>query len=158
MRHDGFGRFFAHRCALFVAAILTCWPATATTKTVNLDGNSANGNESQCDLNVLQTFPVKIENKITNRAVGAAFSFAWNSAGPAGFKSSVVAGTTAGKGIKWTWTTNQPVYSFTGSTCAKDVCFTQTGTNPVVTRGPLDRKSTRLNSSHSRASRMPSSA
>jgi hypothetical protein len=98
----------------------------SATKTMDLDGNAANGAESQCDLNVLQTYPVQVENKITNRAVGDIYTFSWPSAGPGGFRSSVTAGTTGGVGAKWTWTTNQSVYAFTGSTCDKDICFDQT--------------------------------
>ena len=42
---------------------------------------------------------------------------------------------------------------------ARDVVLLeQTGINPVVVHGGGDRKSTRLNSSHSQQSRMPSSA
>ena len=42
----------------------------------------ANGAESQCDLNVLQTFPVQVENRVTNKSGGDAFGFSWPSAGP----------------------------------------------------------------------------
>jgi len=98
----------------------------AASKAVDLDGNAANGAESQCDLNVLQTFPVMIENRVTNKSGGNAFAFSWPSAGPGGFTSSVTAGTTGGVGAKWVWTTNQSVFSYTGNSCANDVCFTQT--------------------------------
>ncbi|HKQ60348.1 MAG TPA: hypothetical protein VJS92_03625 [Candidatus Polarisedimenticolaceae bacterium] len=107
-------------------------------KTVDLDGRTANGQESRVDLTVLTTFPVKIENKITNKAIGDAFTFTWASAGPGGFSSSLVAGTTAGVGTKWTWQTSQTVYAFTGTACGSDVCFTKTaGPDPVTTRGPF---------------------
>jgi hypothetical protein len=119
------------RFATFVlclsASLLAPCGARAASKAVDLDGNPANGAESQCDLNVLQTFPVMIENKVTNRSGGDSFAFAWPSAGPGGFSSSVTPGTTGGVGAKWVWTTNQSVYSYTGSSCANDVCFTQTG-------------------------------
>src|SRR5262249_47622935 len=45
---------------------------------------------------------------------------------PGGFSSSLPAGSTTGKGATWTWQTLQPVYSFTGTTCANDICFTRT--------------------------------
>ena len=105
----------------------------AATKSVDLDATTANGAESLCELNVLQTFPVKIENKVTNRTGGDAFNFDWKSAGPGGFSSSAPSGTTGGVGSKWVWTTNQTVYSYTGSTCATDVCFLKTGGPDVVT-------------------------
>ncbi len=106
--------------------LLTCIGAHAASKAVDLDGNAANGAESQCDLNVLQTFPVMIENRVTNKSSGNAFAFSWPSAGPGGFTSSVTAGTTGGVGAKWVWTTNQSVFSYTGNNCDNDVCFTQT--------------------------------
>src|SRR5262245_45896192 len=112
--------------AVCSVALLASLEGRAATKSVDLDGNAANGAESQCDLNVLQTFPVQIENKVTNRAAGYGFTFAWLSAGPAGFTSSIPAGTTSGVGATWVWTTNQPVYSFTGGSCDVDACFTQT--------------------------------
>jgi len=124
------------RRSLFVgalaASLLASGGALAATKTLDLDGNPANGAESQCDLNVLQTFPVMVENRITNRSGGDAFSFAWPSAGPGGFISSITPGTTGGVGAKWVWTTNQSVFSFTGNSCASDVCFTKTaGPDPL---------------------------
>ena len=60
------------RLGWIVAVSLSIGPAQAATKTVDLDGQTANGAESACELNVLQTFPVKIENKITNKALGEA--------------------------------------------------------------------------------------
>ena len=119
---------------LGVAALLAAWPtgASAATKTVDLDAQPANGAESKCDLNVLSTFPVKIETVITNKARGDSFDFSWASAGPGGFTSSAEAGTLGGVGAKWTWTTAQTVYAYTGSTCDKDVCFLQTsGPDPL---------------------------
>ena len=118
------------RLSLFVVVslmtLLTSVGAHAASKAVDLDGNPANGAESQCDLNVLQTFPVMIENKVTNKSGGDAFSFTWPSAGPGGFTSSVTAGTAGGVGAKWVWTTNQSIFSYTGNSCANDACFTQT--------------------------------
>src|SRR5688572_11454186 len=122
--------------AAFAVLALLCGGAWAATKTVDLDGRP--GAESAVDLNVLQTVPPRIEAKITNKTNGDAFSFSWKSAGPGGFTSSLRAGTLAGVGTKWVWTTNQTVYAFTGTTCAKDVCFTKTaGPDPVTTRGPF---------------------
>jgi hypothetical protein len=114
-------------------ALLASLEARGVTKTVDLDGNAANGAESQCDLNVLQTFPVMIEAKVTNKSGGDAFTFSWPSAGPGGFTSSVPAGTAGGVGAKWVWTTNQSVFAFTGTSCANDVCFAQTsGPDPIT--------------------------
>jgi hypothetical protein len=110
----------------FALALLAFTGSHAATKTVDLDGNAANGAESQCDLNVLQTFPVMIENRVTNKSGGDAYTFSWPSAGPGGFTSSVPAGTTGGVGAKWVWTTNQSVFSYTGSSCANDLCVMQT--------------------------------
>jgi len=107
--------------------MLLVLPALAATKTVDLDAQAANGEESQCDLNVLQTFPVQIENKVTSRAIGDTFDFSWRSAGPGGFTSSLAPGTAGGVGAKWTWTTNESVYSYTGNTCPRDMCLLQTG-------------------------------
>ena len=112
--------------AIIAAASLVQPSALAATKTVDLDAQAANGSESQCDLNVLSTFPVKIENKVTNKALGDAFNFSWPSAGPGGFTSSVPAGTSGGVGAIWTWTTSQTVYSYTGNGCGTDICFAQT--------------------------------
>ncbi len=117
---------------LFLVALLTSLGARAATKAVDLDGDPANGAESQCELNVLQTFPVMIENRVTNKSGGDAFGFSWPSAGPGGFTSSITPGTVGGVGAKWTWTTNQSVVSYTGSTCDNDICFTQTaGPDPI---------------------------
>ena len=107
-------------------------PVAAATKTIDLDAQSTNGAESKCDLNVLQTFPVQIENVVTNKAVGDAFNFSWPSAGPGGFSSASAPGTLTGVGARWVWTTNQTVYAYTGTSCANDVCFLKTaGPDPV---------------------------
>jgi len=103
-------------------AVLGSRATHAATKMLDLDGNPANGAESQCDLNVLATFPVQVENKVTNRAAGDSYSFEWRSAGPGGFISSVPAGTTGGVGSRWVWTTNQSVFSYSGGSCANDMC------------------------------------
>jgi len=122
--------------AVAAAALLTVQAARAATKTVDLDGRT--GAESQCDLNVLSTFPVKIEVKVTNKTPGDAFTFSWKSAGPSGFTSSVAAGTPGGVGVKWVYTTNQTLFSYTGNSCAKDICFNKTaGPDPVTARGPF---------------------
>jgi hypothetical protein len=104
----------------------------AATKYLDLDGNPANGAESQCDLNVLQTFPVMVESRVTNRAVGDSYTFSWPSAGPGGFTSSMTPGSTGGVGVTWTWTTNQSVFAFTGGSCSTDVCFTKTAGSDAI--------------------------
>ncbi len=117
-------------CAL---ALLMVRDSNAATKTVDLDGNSTNGAESQCDLNLISMSPVTFENVVTNRTGGNAFNFSWSSAGPGGFTSSVPAGTTGGVGSRWVWTTNQSVVSYTGSVCANDICFSKTsGPDPIA--------------------------
>src|SRR5262245_43768809 len=126
---------FAGSLAMLSAAAL------ASTQNVDLDGQSSNGSESKVDLNVLSSFPVKIENVVTNKAVGFSFDFSWLSAGPGGFSSSCALGTAAGVGAKWTWTTNQAVFSYTGSSCPNDICFLKTagsGLTSTCTTGCLD--------------------
>ncbi|HEV8375604.1 MAG TPA: hypothetical protein VGR38_05140 [Candidatus Polarisedimenticolia bacterium] len=119
-------------------AILGGFAAWAASKSVDLDGKSTNGAESSVSLTVLSTFPAKIENKVTNKAIGDTFSFNWLSAGPGGFASSLGAGTSTGVGVKWTWQTSQTVYSFTGNACTNDICFNKTGgPDPVTARGPF---------------------
>ncbi len=116
--------------AVLSMALLVWGTLLAATKSVDLDGRP--GAESAVDLNVLQTFPPRIENKVTNRTPGDAFQFSWKSAGPGGFTSSVPVGNTNGVGVTWVWTTNQTVYAFTGNACANDVCFVQTaGPDPL---------------------------
>ena len=108
----------------------------AASKAVDLDANGTT--ESTCALNILSTFPAKVENVVTNKAVGDAFTFNWFSAGPGGFKGSVGTGTSTGVGSKWTWQTSQAIYSFTGNSCTNDICFTATAGLPVGTsRGPF---------------------
>jgi hypothetical protein len=112
-----------------IAALIVCVSSSvvsAATKTVDLDAQPTNGAESKCDLNVLSSFPVTIENVVTNKAVGDAFQFTWASAGPGGFTSAVTSGTTGGVGARWTWSTNQTVVSYTGSSCERDICFLKT--------------------------------
>ena len=110
----------------------------AASKSVDLDGKTTNGAESTVALNVLSTFPTKIENKITNKAVSDVFTFVWPSAGLGGFAGTLGAGTATGVGTTWTWTTSQTVYLYTGNTCGNDICFTKTaGPDPVTARGPF---------------------
>jgi hypothetical protein len=111
---------------LFPVALAAFLGASGASKSVDLDGNAANGAESLCELNVLATFPVQIEDKVTNRTGGDAYTFSWPSAGPGGFTSSITPGTTGGVGSKWVWTTNQSVFAYTGATCSTDACFAQT--------------------------------
>ena len=118
-----FAKGLAATAALFLLSVGT---ASAATKTVDLDAQPTNGAESKCDLNVLSTFPVRIENVVTNKAVDQAFEFTWKSAGPGGFTSSLAPGTVGGVGARWTWTTNQTVYAYTGTDCENDICFVKT--------------------------------
>jgi stigma-specific protein Stig1 len=117
------------RSGLAVGALLlsaSVSAVVAATKTVDLDAQPTNGAESKCELNVLSSFPVRIENVVTNNAVGEGFEFKWFSAGPGGFISSVAPGTVPGVGTRWTWTTNQTVYAYSGNNCENDICFVKT--------------------------------
>jgi hypothetical protein len=109
-------------------------PAGAASKNVDLDKNGSN--ESIVDLTVISSYPAKVRNKITNKAVGKTYTFRWPSAGPGGFTSSLGAGTSGGVGTIWDWQTGQTIYSYTGSICDKDVCFTPTNSE-VGSRGPF---------------------
>lgn len=106
----------------------------AASKKVDLDNNGSN--ESIVDLTIVSSYPAKVKNKITNKAVGKTFSFSWPSAGPGGFTSSLGTGTSAGVGTIWEWQTGQSIYSYTGSICDKDICFTPTNSS-VGPRGPF---------------------
>jgi hypothetical protein len=118
--------------ALLIVLLFTIRTLDAATQPVDLDALAANAAESMCSTNVLNPFPVSIENKVTNRTNGDAFTFDWPSAGPGGFRSSVTAGTTNGVGAIWVWTTDQSLFGFTGSSCPTDACFAQTsGPDPV---------------------------
>src|SRR5262245_21018229 len=103
--------------AAFAAMLLSLRIAGAATEPVDLDALPANAAESMCSTNVLNPFPVRIENKVTNRTNGDAFTFEWWSAGPGGFRSSVAPGTTNGVGATWVWTTDQSLFGFTGNSC-----------------------------------------
>ena len=123
-------------------------PVRAQSQSIDLDGRTANGNESNTSLTIVSTYPVRIKNKITNKAVGDTFRFSWASAGPGGFTSSIGPGTSAGVGAIWTWDTAQQVFAFSGSTCANDLCFTQTpGPDIVPSRGPFRSPGRSLSSS-----------
>ncbi len=123
---------------LAIAAAFGAIAAWAASKSVDLDGKTANGAESSVTLTILRTYPAKIENKITNKAIGDAFTFSYLSAGPGGFSSSVPAGTSTGVGVKWTWETGSSIVSYTGSLCNNDICFTKTaGPDPITSRGPF---------------------
>ena len=117
--------------AFLVSAII---PVGAASKNVDLDKNGSN--ESIVDLTVISSYPAKVRNKITNKAVGKTFTFSWPSAGPGGFTSSLTAGTSTGVGTIWDWQTGQTIYSYTGSICGKDICFTPTNSS-VGPRGPF---------------------
>lgn len=120
-------------------AMLGGLAAWAASKAIDLDANGTA--ESTVALNVLTTSPAKIENVVTNKAVGYTFGFSWYNAGPGGFKGTLGAGTATGVGTKWTWQTSQAIYSLTGNSCgtsANDICFTQTGGPTTVgNRGPF---------------------
>lgn len=109
--------------------------AIAASKTVDLNGDGTA--ESPVSLSILSTFPVKVQNKITNKAVGQGFTFQWPSAGPGGFSSRLAPGSAGGVGAIWTWQTTQQVYSFTGNACANDLCLTRTQPSDSVRRGPF---------------------
>ena len=115
--------------------------AIAADQNVDLNGDATK--ESDCKLTVLNNYPAKVENKITNKAVGQAFSFNWVSAGPGGFSSTVGnttnPGNSNGVGAIWDWQTNQQIYSFTGKLCSNDVCFTQTVPPPPAGTSPTQR-------------------
>ena len=117
------GRRLAARALVFLVSFSA---AVAATKTVDLDAQPTNGAESKCELNVLSSFPIRIENVVTNSAVGEGFEFKWFSAGPGAFISSVAPGTVAGVGTRWVWTTNQTVYAYSGTNCENDICFVKT--------------------------------
>ena len=117
---------------LFLLLAVSSLPVIAATKNIDLDAQSANGAESKVDLNVLQTFPVQIENVVTNKTLGDIFTFGWPSAGLGGFSSSLAPGTATGVGVRWVWTTNQTVYSYSGTSCVNDICFLKTaGPDPI---------------------------
>jgi hypothetical protein len=104
----------------------------AATKAVDLDGNGTA--ESSVTLNVLSTYPAKIENVVTNKSVGNTFTFKWANAGPGSWNGTLAAGTSTGVGTKWTWQTSSAIYSITGSNCTNDICFT---TSTGASRGPF---------------------
>ena len=76
---------------------------------IDLDGNPANGPESTVETRVLSTFPVEVENVITNNVAGAGFDFKWDGGGPGGFRSFVPPGPDVG--TIWHWATSVQVYS-----------------------------------------------
>lgn len=124
-----FWRIAATSAAIGIAVVSI---ALAATKAINLDSRSTNAAESAVALNILSSFPARVEDKVTNRAVGNSYTFKWPSAGPGGFTSQLQVGTTAGVGVTWVWQTAQTIYSVTGTSCANDVCFTKvSGPDPA---------------------------
>lgn len=122
-------------CALSLAMAVVMFdpgPALAASKNVDLDGNGST--ESIVDLTVISSYPAKVKCKITNKS-SSPFTFSWPSAGPGGFTSSLVAGSSSGKGTIWDWQTGQAIYSYTGSICEKDICFTNSTTG--ASSGPF---------------------
>jgi len=123
-------------CALSLAmAVLMIGPtpALAASKNVDLDGNGST--ESIVDLTILSSYPAKVKCKITNKTNGLTFDFSWPSAGPGGFTSTLGPGKSTGTGSIWDWQTGQAIYSYTGSICDKDICFTNSATG--AGRGPF---------------------
>jgi hypothetical protein len=120
-------------------AMLGGLAAWAASKAVDLDNNGVA--ESTVALNILSTSPARIENVVTNKAVGYSYTFSWYNSGPGGFKGTLGVGTATGVGTKWTWQTSQAIYSITGNSCGtspNDICFTQTaGPTTVGSRGPF---------------------
>src|SRR6186997_938514 len=107
-----------------LTAVLVTAPARAAAKDVDLNADGTP--ESTVSLTVVTTSPVKVQNKVTNKAPGTTFRFTWPSAGPGGFSSSLAAGSLAGVGAIWTWQTTRQVYSYTGATCTNDICLNRT--------------------------------
>jgi hypothetical protein len=97
-------------CLLGLALALP-WtaPAVAAERTIDLDGDSSNGEESRIVTRVLQAYPVVVENVIHNNTTGQSYKFFWAGAGPGGFDSRVVSGPNVG--TKWEWSTVSQVYS-----------------------------------------------
>ena len=123
---------------LAIAASFGVIAAWAVSKSIDLDGKTTNGAESSVALNILRTYPPKIENKITNKAVGNAFTVNYPSAAPGGYSGTLPAGTATGVGVKYVWETGSSIVSFTGTQCSNDICFTKTsGPDPITTRGPF---------------------
>ena len=138
MKRERYQSASIHVCCFLIAVGAWLVPVFGADKNVDLDGRTTNGAESNVSLAVVTTFPVKIKNKVTNKAIGDSFTFNYLSAGPGGFASSLPAGTSTGVGAAWTWETTQNVYSYTGIACTSDICFTKTaGPDPVTTRGPF---------------------
>src|SRR5262245_12607941 len=125
-----FDRMLRRSIALAASiSMVTIWPAApvfAADKNINLDGNAANGNESNVALNVISTSPTTVKNKATNKAVGQSFRLSWAGAGPGGCFSSVGLGTTAGVGMIWNWQTSQQIFSINSS-----IIFNQTAPGTV---------------------------
>lgn len=105
-----FGRLVVGLFVLFCAAAVVALAATAK---LDLDGNPANGAESTVETNVLQSYPVVVENVVFNNALGMAFSFDWPGAGPGGFGSILTTGPDVG--TKWEWSTVSQVYTIQAS-------------------------------------------
>ena len=93
-----------------LSLLLVCPPFLfAADQKIDLDGNPINGQESMVETNLLQTFPVRVENVVHNNTWGIPFSFDWPGAGPGGFDSILTVGPDVG--TKWEWTTLSQVYS-----------------------------------------------
>jgi Stigma-specific protein, Stig1 len=115
-------------------AILSGVAVWAATKSIDLDKNTTTESAVSLDVNSA-TSPPTVTNTVTDKAIGMYFTFNWVSAGPGGWVDKVGPGSATGVGKKWSWQSSQAIYSFTGSTCANDICFTQTDSsfNPIGT-------------------------
>jgi len=102
----GVRKMLVHCLVIAVAMPPLAW---GSEQSIDLDGDPANGAESRVETRVLSTFPVQVENVITNNASGQSFSFKWDGAGPGGFDSEVVTGPDVG--VIWNWSTSVQVYS-----------------------------------------------
>ena len=91
---SGLKRLFVY-CLVFAIAMPIAQFGNASEQRIDLDGNPLNGAESTVETNVLQSFPVEIENVVHNNAVGRGFSFEIPGAGPGGFQSFVTSGPAA---------------------------------------------------------------
>jgi len=131
--------FLANRVLMLILGMtaVASLPGTARGAAKDVDLNGDGTLESTVNLTVVTTSPVKVQDKVTNKAVGQGFRFAWPSAGPGGFSSSLALGTTSGVGAIWTWQTTRQVYSYTGTSCTNDICTTRTTPADGALRGPF---------------------
>ncbi len=94
--------------AIAAAAFFVAPTVRATDEPIDLDENTANGEESQVSTKVVNTYPVEIENTIFNNAGGVSYNFVWDGAGPGGFDSFLTPGPDVG--TLWLWSSVYQVY------------------------------------------------